>query len=236
MKTTMKRLTLGVGLLALSAGAAAAVPAVVQTDLNLRSGPGPRFAAVAAMPAGATVDVGGCSGAWCAVNFDGAQGYANRAYLNIGSAVGPGYGTYAYGTDDGYYDPGYYDDYGYYGDYGYGPGFGFGFGFGGRGRHFGDHDHDRGGRVGSAGRPGSFSPRGGSQANFAAQPNAGNPGSFGQRGGGNLAPRGGAMAQGAPQTGGGTVGAGAPMGGGHFGGGGGGGHFGGGGGGGHGHR
>lgn len=169
---TIKRLMLGVGLLALSAGAAAAVPAVVQTDLNLRSGPGPRYAAVAALPAGATVDVGGCTGSWCVVNFEGAQGYANRAYLGMGSAaVEPGDDTYAYGWDNGDYDPGYYDDYGYYGDYGYGPAFGFG--FGGRGhRHDHDGHHDRGPRVGTAGNPGAFAPRNGAAATFAPRTGA----------------------------------------------------------------
>jgi len=75
-RKTMKRLMLGVGLLALSAGAAAAVPAVVQTDLNMRSGPGPRYAIVGALPAGATVDVGGCTGSWCQVAYGGEQGSA----------------------------------------------------------------------------------------------------------------------------------------------------------------
>jgi len=62
---TMKRLLLGVGLVALSAGAAAAAPAVVDTGLNLRSGPGSQYPVVATMPAGATVDATQCGGGWC---------------------------------------------------------------------------------------------------------------------------------------------------------------------------
>jgi uncharacterized protein YraI len=142
---TMKRLLLGVGLLAVSAGVAAAAPAIVQTDLTLRSGPGPRYAPVATLPAGATVDVGGCTGRWCQVVYGDAEGYANRAYLGFGAAaVEPGYDE-GYGTNYGYYDPGYTDDYGYYGDYGY-PYGGVGIAFGGGYRHGRDYDHDRGDR------------------------------------------------------------------------------------------
>jgi Bacterial SH3 domain len=138
----MKRLLLGVGLLAVSAGIAAAAPAVVQTNLTLRAGPGPRYAPVATLPAGTTVDVGSCTGRWCQVAFEGGQGYANRAYLGIGSAaVGDGYGpNYVY-SDGGYYEPDYY-----YGDdsyYTYGVG-GGGIWFGGGRRHFRDHDHQHG--------------------------------------------------------------------------------------------
>jgi len=156
----MKRLLLGVGLMAVSAGVTAAAPAVVQTDLTLRSGPGPRYAAIATLPAGTTVDVRTCTSRWCRVAFEGGQGFANRAYLAFGSAaVVPGY---EYGPDYGYYDPGYYgDDYAYYGDDGYYPygygGFGFAFRGGHRHGHWADrdHDHDRGNHHN---RMSSFSP------------------------------------------------------------------------------
>src|SRR5690242_10050339 len=79
----------GVALL-LSAGAAAAAPATVSTDLNMRSGPGTQYGVVGTIPAGETVDVGGCTGSWCAVNFNGRTGYASANYLSGGASVGGG--------------------------------------------------------------------------------------------------------------------------------------------------
>jgi uncharacterized protein YraI len=127
--------------LALSTGFAAAAPAVVQNDLNLRAGPGVEFPVVAAMPSGAAVDVMGCQASWCQVAFGGTTGWASRAYLGLGGGVaagpayrgygesyayrssGPGYGydedTYAYGS----YSPGY--TYGYSGNTGYGGSYGY---------------------------------------------------------------------------------------------------------------
>src|SRR5215813_3362196 len=97
----MSKLTTSAGLLALSTGFAAAAPAVVQQDLNLRAGPGPDYEVLAAMPAGTTVDVMGCQASWCQVAFGGTTGWANRAYLGLGGgtvAVAPAYGeTYAWG-------------------------------------------------------------------------------------------------------------------------------------------
>ncbi|HET7848351.1 MAG TPA: SH3 domain-containing protein [Pseudolabrys sp.] len=135
----------GVALLA-SAGAASA--AVVENDLNLRSGPGTGYAVIDVMPAGASVDVLSCTGGWCRVAYAGETGYASRSYLGGATTayVAPPAYTYApayeygpYAYDYGYspYDYGYYD---------YGPTIGFGF-FGGTGfyrhhhyRHFG-HRH-----------------------------------------------------------------------------------------------
>jgi hypothetical protein len=116
---TLKTMLFGAAsALVLSTGAANAVPATAQTSLNLRSGPGTQFAVVGAIPQGATVDVGGCTGSWCQVNFRGETGYASRSYLAMAGgpavAVAPGY---VYGEP-------YYDDYYDFG-YGYGPSFGF---------------------------------------------------------------------------------------------------------------
>jgi hypothetical protein len=87
--TMMKKNLLAVGLLALSAMAAAAAPATVITDLNLRRGPGTGHAVVGVMRAGMTVDVGDCNGAWCSVAFGGLRGYASQMYLAPAMA-GPG--------------------------------------------------------------------------------------------------------------------------------------------------
>ena len=72
--------------LLLSAGAAAAAPAVSRSDLNVRSGPGTEYGVVGVIQAGETVDVASCNGAWCQVAFEGGTGYANRSYLQIGRA------------------------------------------------------------------------------------------------------------------------------------------------------
>src|SRR5262245_12320512 len=119
--TQAKLLGAGAALI-LSGGIAVAAPATVSSDLNMRSGPGTEYGVVATIPAGATVDVGGCTGSWCEVNFRGASGFANASYLSGGggapsaAVVTPGY---AYGPDYAYGDD--YYDYGY----AYGPSFGF---------------------------------------------------------------------------------------------------------------
>jgi uncharacterized protein YraI len=124
----MGKLMTGAGVLALSSGVAAAAPAVVQNDLNLRAGPGIEYPVVAAMPGGATVDVMGCEAGWCRVAYRGTMGWASRAYMGLGGgvAVAPVYGeSYAsggfaprYGYEDSYayggVSPGY--TYGYSGD------------------------------------------------------------------------------------------------------------------------
>jgi uncharacterized protein YraI len=113
--------------LLLSAGAAAAAPATVQSDLNVRSGPGTQYQVVGTAQSGETVDVAGCTGRWCQISFSGGTGYANQNYLAMAGGGGPGYAAVA----PGYADPGYaYDDtpgYAYNDDYydDYGPSVGF---------------------------------------------------------------------------------------------------------------
>jgi uncharacterized protein YraI len=72
------------GGLLLLAGASAANAAVVTGDLNLRSGPGTGYGVIDTMPAGAYVDVLGCTGSWCEVAFGGITGYASASYLGGG--------------------------------------------------------------------------------------------------------------------------------------------------------
>jgi uncharacterized protein YraI len=129
----MGKLMTGAGVLALSTGFAAAAPAVVGNDLNLRAGPGTEYPVVAAMPAGAAVNVMGCEASWCRVAYNGTVGWASRAYIAGGVAAAPAYRGYgessasgyapAYGYDEdsyayGSYSPGY--TYGYYGGPAYG--------------------------------------------------------------------------------------------------------------------
>lgn len=80
----LKTLMLAAGALLLSAGIASA--ATVTNDLNLRSGPGTRYGVIDTMPAGAYVNVIGCSGSWCRVSWHGRVGYASSSYLGGGRA------------------------------------------------------------------------------------------------------------------------------------------------------
>src|SRR3954452_24216056 len=99
--------------LVLSAGVAAAAPAIVESPLNLRAGPGPEYPVVGSLPGGATVDVAGCTGSWCQVQFGRESGFASRSHLNMEGGAGPAVVATApgYAYDDGpYYDYGYYDD------------------------------------------------------------------------------------------------------------------------------
>ena len=83
----LKTLTLAAGALLLSAGIASA--ATVTNDLNLRSGPGTRYGVIDTMPAGAYVNVIGCGGSWCRVDWHGRVGYASASYLGGGRAPMP---------------------------------------------------------------------------------------------------------------------------------------------------
>lgn len=79
---TFRTLTLAAGALLVSAGIASA--ATVSNDLNLRSGPGTGYRVIDTMPAGAYVNVIGCSDSWCRVNWHGRVGYASASYLGGG--------------------------------------------------------------------------------------------------------------------------------------------------------
>ncbi len=132
-------ISLAGGLLLLSVGAAAAAPALVSGDLNLRAGPGTHFPVVGVLPGGLTVDVQDCQGGWCSVASAEGSGYASSNYLAIagdngGPAYGGGpvYGGPVYAAEPPIIvDPGY--GYGWGPDYGWGIGFGGGWGHGWRG-------------------------------------------------------------------------------------------------------
>ncbi len=80
----MKQLALAASAILVSASAASA--AVVTNDLNLRNRPTTRSAVIDTMPAGAHVDVLGCGGAWCRVEWRGLVGFASARYLAGGGA------------------------------------------------------------------------------------------------------------------------------------------------------
>jgi len=85
----LKHFVLSAGLLLGSATVAAAAPALVTSDLNLRSGPGTNYQVLNVLPGGSTVDVLDCTGSWCRVGWGNSTGYASRSYLDVAS--GPVY-------------------------------------------------------------------------------------------------------------------------------------------------
>ncbi len=68
---------------ALSAPASAATLVTATTPLNLRSGPGPQFSVVGAIPDHAQATIIGCAqgSMWCQVSYNGQQGWAYSQYL-----------------------------------------------------------------------------------------------------------------------------------------------------------
>jgi uncharacterized protein YraI len=83
MKMNMKT-TLGAAAFLLASGSiASAAPAVVEADLNVRTGPGTGYAVVDVLPGGITVDAIACYSGWCEVSWEGRDGFASRAYLDI---------------------------------------------------------------------------------------------------------------------------------------------------------
>jgi len=116
----LKHLSLALGLLLVSAGTAAATPARVTSNLNLRSGPGPKYGVVASLPAGAVVDVHDCGASWCRVIWGARQGFVSRVYLAMAGG-GDGEPAYVEGPPV-VYESGPV--------YAWGPGWGWGFGGG----------------------------------------------------------------------------------------------------------
>lgn len=71
----------------LMATEAFAVEAMPITELNVRSGPGPRFAVLDRLYQGEVVDVTECEGSgWCMVYHDGPDGWVSARYLSQVSA------------------------------------------------------------------------------------------------------------------------------------------------------
>lgn len=79
-----RQLVLAGGALVVSAGLAAAAPAVVATDLNVRSGQGTGYPVIGTMQGGSVVEVRGCGDGWCYIPAYG--GFASARYLDAGGA------------------------------------------------------------------------------------------------------------------------------------------------------
>jgi hypothetical protein len=73
-----------VTLLGLSAGYAAAKPVTTAADTNLRTAPGTDSDIVVLIPRGTTIEVDKCTDGWCAVSWDGKDGFAFA-----GNVLGP---------------------------------------------------------------------------------------------------------------------------------------------------
>lgn len=90
----------------------------MNTNVNLRQGPGTNYPILMTIPAGAPVAVAGCGGAWCQVAFQGQSGYIIASSLG-GPPPGPGYPPPPPPVYPPPYPPPYYRayPYGYYGPY-----------------------------------------------------------------------------------------------------------------------
>lgn len=116
--------------IALSAGTALAVPAMVERGSNFRSGPGTNFRVLTTIRAGEVLDVQGCSSGWCAAVYGPYQGYIARSLVDMGRVgTGARYAPPAVGLSYGYYDGPYRRHHGYGPAWGYSPGLSFGLGF-----------------------------------------------------------------------------------------------------------
>jgi uncharacterized protein YraI len=69
--------------IALPTAASAAIVASAVTPLNIRSGPGPQYSVIGAIPGGGHATIIGCiqGSLWCQVSYDGRQGWAYAQYL-----------------------------------------------------------------------------------------------------------------------------------------------------------
>ena len=74
-------------LLVASGAAASARNAVIDSNLNLRAGPGPMHRVLVMMPAGTTVKVGECGPEWCQIEYRGQRGYASSGLIKGGDAA-----------------------------------------------------------------------------------------------------------------------------------------------------
>ena len=70
---------------ALSTSASAATIATATTPLNIRSGPGPQYSVIGAIPdRGQTIITGCIQGSlWCEVSYNGRRGWAYSKYLYL---------------------------------------------------------------------------------------------------------------------------------------------------------
>jgi uncharacterized protein YraI len=85
--TMMRGVMCAAALVVVSADLAAAAPARVASNTNLREGPGTEHGIVATVPGGNIVNVINCSGEWCNVTWRGRAGYLISRNLAHGTAA-----------------------------------------------------------------------------------------------------------------------------------------------------
>ncbi len=123
LKSTIKAAFFTAALFVAAVSGAEAQTLSVTQPVNLRQGPGVKYARIAALPRGAMVHVDYCRNGWCRLRSSWGIGWASRRYLGsarvpyapryaaprsqiyLGLNIGPGF---AY--DDPFYDP-YYRPY-----------------------------------------------------------------------------------------------------------------------------
>lgn len=91
MKLAFKAALVAMGVFA--AGAAQAANAISTTNLNIRTGPGTRYATLGSIPSGAPVNVRGCTSGygWCQVSYGPTFGWASSRYLAFREGTSGGY-------------------------------------------------------------------------------------------------------------------------------------------------
>jgi uncharacterized protein YraI len=112
---------------------ATAKPIATSADTNLRKSPGTDSEVLTLIPKGTTVEIGKCSGGWCAASLDGKDGYVIGRNVGMAPRPAPRAAPQVYdeevvegppGPPPGYYRPApyYYRPYpyGYYRPWGYG--------------------------------------------------------------------------------------------------------------------
>ncbi|MCB1489873.1 MAG: SH3 domain-containing protein [Bauldia sp.] len=73
-------------MMVLAVQSASAAPGVAKGSVNLRTGPGTKFARITTIPVGARVKVLRC-GRWCEVIYAGRRGWASASYIARGRPV-----------------------------------------------------------------------------------------------------------------------------------------------------
>jgi hypothetical protein len=88
---------------------AAAKPATVAAEVNLRKGPGTDSEIITLIPKGTMVEVGTCTNGWCRVSWNGQDGYSIATNLGLGGPPPlrrrPMVDEYDYPPPPGVYEP-----------------------------------------------------------------------------------------------------------------------------------
>ncbi len=86
----MQKLVSSGMIVVMTATTAFSQPAFTTANVNFRSGPGTSYGTIGTIPEGSSVDLSDCneSGSWCAVNFNGEQGFASGKYLELAEPEG----------------------------------------------------------------------------------------------------------------------------------------------------